>query len=116
MAIEAILAKEGISPIFETKPEGPSFKEVLETKLGSTPKASGDEPLAPLNFSLPEMIKNHDSVQKTLRSFMAKTDYTQEQLLKMQYKTGVYFLREQMLCRVAEISASTLKNFTQMQI
>ena len=87
MAIEGVLSKMVVTPAHQTRPVSDSFKDILQKKR-----------------------------DKDINSFMDNTAYSPEKLLKVQYKTGVFFLREQMFCKTAELSANTLKNFTQMQI
>lgn len=69
-----------------------------------------------VNNAAKALVNSHESAIKTVKTVMTRTDYSPERLLKIQYETGVLFLREQMLCKTAELSANTFKNFTQMQI
>jgi hypothetical protein len=62
------------------------------------------------------VINNHETATKAIKAFMTKSDYSPERLIAIQYRSGVLFLREQMYCKTAELSANTFKNFTQMQV
>jgi len=65
---------------------------------------------------LNNMVNNHEAAVASIKKAMVKTEHSPEKLLKIQFKTGALFLREQMFCRVAELFTNTLKNFTQMQV
>lgn len=124
MTIDKIMATKtaGLSSSMnglETK----SFKAVMDqkrtvTELPNLTLTPANIPTEPVNLTsmVNDVVKNHELSTKTMQTFMARTDYNPERLLAIQYKTGVLFLREQMYCKTAELSANTFKNFTQMQI
>jgi|GEM_PF-2544892 len=97
-----------------------SFKNVLEKKGKEMRVTAADllekKPTDLLNHAINEMINNHEMATKSIKTSMARTNYSPEKLLAIQYKTGILFLREQMFSKTAELSANTLKNFTQMQV
>jgi hypothetical protein len=100
-----------------------SFKAVLAEKkdaLKSTPRDLAPRTLNTPSSSITDvvnhMVDNHEMAIKSVRTFMTRTDYSPEKLLAIQYKTGILFLREQMFSKTAELSANTVKNFTQMQV
>jgi hypothetical protein len=98
------------------------FKEILQTKkLLKSDTLQHQLPTSSSNAHslkklIKDVVKNHQIATRSIKSFMTRTNYSPEKLLKMQYQTGVLFLREQMFCKTAELSANTFKNFTQMQI
>jgi hypothetical protein len=114
MAITGVLPKQIIAIANQASPVAESFKDVLQKKremaqVNKLPEIS-------LKHAVSDMIKNHEVATESIKTFMTRTDYSPEKLLKIQYKTGIFFLREQMFCKTAELSANTFKNFTQMQI
>lgn len=102
--------------------EKSAFKQVLDQQRTTMKPAQNAEISLkePKGLSIKKgfsyMINNHELATKSLKTFMTRTTYSPEQLLAVQYKTGVLLLREQMFCKTAELSANTFKNFTQMQI
>lgn len=115
MAIEGVLSKMVVTPAHQTRPVSDSFKDILQKKRDLNAVETQETNLS-LKSTFKDIVNNHEQAAKAIKSFMSNTDYSPEKLLKVQYKTGVFFLREQMFCKTAELSANTLKNFTQMQI
>jgi len=113
-----IFATDIITPGHETNSIS-SFKDILLKKrqaIKTAPIPESETKTTTLTHVVKDMMDNHEQATKSIKSFMTRTDYSVEKLLAMQYKTGLLFLREQMFCKTAELSASTFKNFTQMQI
>ena len=99
--------------------ESSGFKAVMDQKRAHSDKFNKAQTLqeAPtLKTMVNDVVKNHEVAAQTVKTFMARTDYSPERLLAIQYRSGMLFLREQMYCKTAELSANTFKNFTQMQI
>lgn len=101
--------------------EASSFKALMQEKRAEKmPSDIVDVQTSKITPSLKDavvsMINHHEVASKSIKTFMTRTDYTPEKLLGIQYKTGLLFLREQMFCKTAELSANTFKNFTQMQV
>lgn len=65
---------------------------------------------------LNNMVNNHEAALASIKEAMSNNDQSPEKLLNIQFKTGAFFLREQMFCKTAELFTNTLKNFTQMQV
>jgi hypothetical protein len=84
---------------------------LMAKKSSQNPSAVADNSLSFINA-----VNNHQKAIKTVEKFLVNTDYSPHKLLKIQYKTGVLFLREQMFCKTVELSANTIKNFTQMPL
>jgi hypothetical protein len=97
----------------KSQPNNNDFK----TALLMAKKTSQNSP-ALINNSLSfiNAIDNHQKAVKTVEKFLVNTNYSPHKLLKIQYKTGLLFLREQMFCKTVELSANTIKNFTQMPL
>lgn len=93
-----------------------SFKDVLNEKRQAIPENPPSASSASLTNVVKDLMDNHEQATRTIKTFMTRTDYSADKLLAIQYKTGLLFLREQMFCKTAELSANTFKNFTQMQI
>jgi hypothetical protein len=100
--------------------KGASFKQIMANKQEmSHAKPPPSAPTLSVNSwsrVLNDMAINHEAATKSIKSSMVRTNYTPEKLLNFQYETGILLLREQMFCKTAELSANTLKNFTQMQV
>lgn len=62
------------------------------------------------------MVKNHNSATKMVEESLKVNNFTPEHLIKVQFQTGLFFLKEQTFCKTAEQSANAIKNFTQMPI
>lgn len=99
-----------------------TFSQVFAQKKLQTPP-SLKVPIAPMGPTasafkniLNNMVINHETAVSSIKKAMVTTEHSPEKLLKIQFKTGALFLREQMFCRVAELFTNTLKNFTQMQV
>lgn len=83
-----------------------NFKSVLSHTKNSKPQ----------NLSIVNAIDNHHKAVKTVEKFLNHDEYSPSKLLKVQYKTGILFLREQMFCKTVELSVNTIKNFIQMPL
>lgn len=103
MAIAKIAAKT-ISHV--NSPSLSNFKSVMSHAKNSKPQS----------LSLVNAIDNHHKAIKTVEKFLNHDEYSPSKLLKVQYKTGILFLREQMFCKTVELSANTIKNFIQMPL
>ena len=117
-----LISKSNTVKAVECGYEGASFKSILASK--KTAKIGGPtmvsitqkKPLPSINEVVGKLINNHELATKSVRTAMVRTNYTPEQLLGLQYKTGMFFMAEQMFCKTAELSVNTFKNFTQMQV
>lgn len=69
-----------------------------------------------MKSAIDKMTINHEKAMLSVKKAIHSQEHSPEKLLKIQYKTGALFLREQMYCRVAELFTTTIKNFTQMQV
>lgn len=104
-------------------PKNPNFKELLDKKRTSSPvitnqdvpRVSGTNSMDVKNI-IRTVVNDHEMATKTVRTFMTRSDYSPEKLISIQYRTGMLFLREQMLSKAAECTANALKGFTQMQV
>lgn len=65
---------------------------------------------------LSQIVENHQSATKIVEQSLNKDELSPQKLIKIQYKTGLFFLKEQTFCKTVEISAGSLKSFTQMQV
>lgn len=99
-----------------------TFSQIFAQKKLHSPAVT-KVPLAPMGPTasafkniLNNMVINHETAVSSIKKAMQTTEHSPEKLLKIQFKTGALFLREQMFCRVAELFTNTLKNFTQMQV
>lgn len=107
------------------KPQAPGsrFADILAQKKTQDIKAL-DKPWAipqnlntsGLNKIFTSVLSNHEASAKAMSSSLVRKDYTPEKLLKSQFSISMFLLREQMYTKTAELSANTLKNFTQMQV
>lgn len=98
---------------------GTLFKDVLNSKQHERLKTASvkeERQPSPVKKVLNEILTTHEITAQSLKISGSRTNYTPEKLLSFQYKTGFLLLREQMFARTAELSANTLKNFTQMQV
>lgn len=124
MAIDKISAIANVAKSGGIHSEVGSFKAVLDQKRASFKSAPDNLQTAlstntsgiQIKSVVNDMVNNHEMATKSIKTFMTRTNYSPENLLAIQYKTGMLFLREQMFCKTAELSANTFKNFTQMQI
>jgi hypothetical protein len=124
MVIDKFAAIKTAGKLGTNSVDNNAFKAVMDQKRNAVDKISQgtSTPLIAkavetnLKTMVNDVVKNHEAAAQTIKSFMARTDYSPERLLAIQYRTGVLFLREQMYCKTAELSATTFKNFTQMQV
>lgn len=88
------------------------FAELLKnkTKNQNSPKANF------LAQGYQEFNKSHQSAIKSVELALKNDIMNPNKLVKIQYKTGMFFLREQILTKATEMSANSLKNFTQLQV
>ncbi|MCA9507350.1 MAG: hypothetical protein KC505_02885 [Myxococcales bacterium] len=96
-----------------------SFKELLNSKQKEHSIKSQHQGFGvaqPLKKVINEMVDNHKLTTQALKSSRVRSSYAPEKLLNFQYKVGFLLLKQQMFARTAESCASTLKNFTQMQV
>ena len=82
--------------------------QAISAPMGTTASA--------LKKVLNNMVNNHETALASIKEAMSNNDQSPEKLLTIQFKTGAFFLREQMFCKTAELFTNTLKNFTQMQV
>lgn len=116
MAIEGVMAQKISSQSMEIKNPVESFKDVLLKKREALAEDAIHGQSPTIENAVRDAIKNHEMVTKSVKNYLSHTNYSPQKLLEVQYKTSVYFLREQMFCKIAELSTNTFKNFTQMQI
>lgn len=123
MSIEKIGSIAAGSKLGSGSTASVSFKAVMDQKRAQLDAAANPSEPKQLpesdgvkNATASNMVKTHEEAIKTVRTVMTRTDYSPERLLEVQYKTGVLFLREQMLVKTAELTANTVKNFTQTQV
>lgn len=96
-----------ISPI----DKGNRFKNILVKKQESFAD-NKNSILKNFNEALVEMQKTGNIIEKVQN----KSAYSPDKLVQWQFHTGHSLLKVQMFCRIAEQAATTLKNFTQMQV
>lgn len=94
----------------QKKIEAPSPLPTLSIKNAQAPGVTA------LKNVLNTMVNNHEAALSSIKEAMQVNHQSPEKLLKIQFKTGAYFLREQMFCKTAELFTNSLKNFTQMQV
>lgn len=123
MDLNKAAALIGPVPAFNPiKKPGLAFSAVLEQKKidhlssASIEGIASNTKAANLKKVLNDMMDNHTKAVSTVKDALATSEHSPDKLLQIQYKTGVFFLREQMFCKTAELCANTLKNFTQMQV
>jgi hypothetical protein len=116
MDIAKIMATKAANKLHGNSIGRDSFKAVMDQKRAQ--RLSINKPQENLNLKsmVNDVVKNHETAAQTIKTFMTRTDYSPERLIAIQYRTGLLFLREQMHCKTAELSANTFKNFTQMQL
>ncbi len=111
-----------VSKIQKSSPTSSRFADVLTQKKTQNVKALGNPLIAPhgpqtgFNKIFTTILSNHEASAKAMSSSLVRKDYTPEKLLKSQFNISMFLLREQMYTKTAELSANTLKNFTQMQV
>ena len=71
-----------------------------------------DASSVPIIDAVNSMVSNHEMATKSLKTFMMQKNYSPEKLLSVHFKSNIFFLREQMFTKTAELSANTVKNFT----
>lgn len=118
MTIQAIMAKQTLGASAQPSFQEKSFKDILHSKMAEQKVSPEHDPSASLSIrdGINHVIQEHELNKTTIKKALMASDHSPENMLKIQYKTGVFFLREQMLCKVVELSANSLKNFTQMNI
>lgn len=114
MSINPVMAMKNNSRFLDIKHTSSAFKMMLDQKKAEKNMIKPPDLL--LDHVMKGVIKNHEAANSSIKTFMTRTNYTPDRLLEIQYKTGMLFLREQMFCKTAELSANTFKNFTQMQV
>lgn len=118
MTIHGIMAKQAVGASAQPSFQEKSFKDILHSKMAQQKPSPEQEQSASLSLKdgINHVIKEHELNKTIIKQALMASDHSPENMLKIQYKTGVFFLREQMLCKVVELSANSLKNFTQMNI
>ena len=98
----------------------PAIPREVEVRAPLTKVPAIIPPMGPtastLKKVLNNMVNNHEAALASIKEAMSNNDQSPEKLLNIQFKTGAFFLREQMFCKTAELFTNTLKNFTQMQV
>ena len=69
-----------------------------------------------INNFFTHILSNHQASAQAINTSLIRKDYTPQKLLESQFTISMFLLREQMYTKTAELSANTLKNFTQMQV
>lgn len=125
MSIDKISAIKQIGKLEGVSAGGSGFKEIMAQKRDAAQKIADAGEVAPatapakngINQVITDAINNHENATNSIKDFIkTRTNYSPEKLLAIQYNTGIMLLREQMFTKTAELSANTLKNFSQMQV
>lgn len=123
MAIDKISAVHGVVKNQNVANEASSFKAILENKRAdaqapeekiSIPERNPTESV--MRKVLNEMVNSHDRANDSVQRFMAGASHSPKELLEIQYVTGEHFTKVQMVSKAAELSANTIKNFSQTPI
>jgi hypothetical protein len=95
--------------------KGVGFKNILDKKMVAKKDLTISKPE---NWQqlLSDAMTNHDKITKAVKTSLQKTNFTPDQLLKVQFKTSLFLLKEQFFCKTVEQTASAMKNFAQMQV
>jgi len=111
-----------VSKVQKSSQSGTRFADVLAQKkpqdvgVSANPLAFPHGQQRGINKIFTNILSNHEASAKAMNSSLIRKEYTPEKLLKSQFNISMFLLREQMYTKTAELSANTLKNFTQMQV
>lgn len=96
-----------------------SFADVVQSKMNKV-QPSGLELIDNAKFALKntarEVAREHRVALQTIEKSFAENKLSPEHLLRLQYSTGMIFIRQQMFCKTAELAANTFNQMIKMQI
>ncbi len=92
-----------------------SFKEVLDNKIQKKPDLL-DAARVMLKESINQISNEHKIAMHKISNSMGKKNLTAEELLRFQFDTGTWLVRQQAVTKTAELSANTFNQLVRMQI
>jgi hypothetical protein len=114
MALPKISVATAVPKIPKSYEPGKSFAHIFAEKKNI--QAINADTHGGVQKVFQDMLVNHQAATKTLKSSLVSSDYSPDKLLKRQFTLGMFLLREQMYAKTVELTANSLKNFTQMQV
>lgn len=122
MAIEKISSAQNIvKPKTAAGADGNNFKALMDSKRAAMAKpeeaVSSKEPVDfAVKKIINDVIASHEKTTQAIKTFISGAHHSPSEMLKIQFVTGEHYTEVQMVAKVGELTANTIKNVSQTSI
>ena len=122
MSIEKITALQNLA---KSQPslggEGANFKAILDSKRAAVVKPEDVVPQnKPIDFTVNKVIsdvmRSHEKITQSIKGFISGDQHSPKEMLEIQYRTSEHFTLVQMMSKLGETAANTVKTVSQTQV